>query len=639
MKKPPFDPMPMPANPPDGELQAPEQRPQRLFAAPDDERRERQLAALYELWRAVPYTSVDRLLQMLAERATAALDAHTCSLLLRERGGDAMTVAASVGLPQDVTDSVKLLVGERIAGRVAATGQPVLINDPASHPLLAGAAESDVDGRVHLRPDVESALCAPLVASDGNVLGVLCLSRFAPAARFTEGDLRVFSLFAAQAGSLIAQVRVGADLARRNLELAALGQVAEAIRAQLPEEALLEHLADGVQEVIGFERCQVWRRCPPGPAQDDQGQTRPHEDWVLAVGRGYLRASLAKPGEAVHLPSGLHNLEAPRLLADIAAEQPEAGVFLRALGLQTGVAAPLRVRNRCEAIVLADVVSGNGSFRAEMAETLGLFVGHVSVALENARLFADLEQAGREAAILEREMARTASLAALGQLAATVAHELRNPLSSIKGAAQFLLTDSSQADNSTVRDFLSIVVDEVDGLGRLTTDLLEFARPSPPLRERCDLVAVARGTIDFLRAELGQQDVDVQESYDAPAWTDIDAAQIGRALRNLLLNAAQAMPEGGRVAIGVHAQAGPGARGYELSVADSGPGVPPAIRARLFEPFFTTKAKGTGLGLAHVRQVVEAHHGTISVEDAPGGGALFRLRLPGAPSGQGENNA
>ncbi len=263
-----------------------------------------------------------------------------------------------------------------------------------------------------------------------------------------------------------------------------------------------------------------------------------------------------------------------------------------------------------------------------MLETLSLFVDHVAVAIENARLFADLTRAGCEAAALEREMARTANLAALGQLAATVAHELRNPLSSIKAAAQYLIADCADAEDATVRDFLNIVVEEVNGLGSMTTDLLEFARPPLPHRERCDLVAITRGEVDFLRAELEKGNITVQESYATPAWTDADAGQVGRALRNLLLNAAQAMPEGGRLSVSVHAV--PDGNQYELTVQDAGPGIPEAIRERLWEPFFTTKARGTGLGLAQVRQVVEAHGGTITAENAPGGGgARFALRLPG----------
>ncbi len=323
--------------------------------ASEGERRERQLAALYELWRAVPYTAVDRLLQMLAERAAAAMDAHTCSLLMRERLGDAMTVAASVGLPQDVAESTRLLVGERIAGRVAATGQPVLLGgDPMNHPLLAAGS-----GDVQARPDVASALCAPLMAADGEVLGVLCLSRLVPAPPFTEADLRVFSLFAAQAGSVVAQVRLRAERARRDQELAALGQVAEAIRARLPEEALLRQLAEGVQEVIGFERCQVWRR-------EDEGET-----WTLAAGRGFRRGAHSLPANALRLPPGLCDLRGPRLIADIAAEDAEVARFVHSLGVTCGVVAPVLVQSLCAAVVLADVTPGSGRFGAEMLETLG----------------------------------------------------------------------------------------------------------------------------------------------------------------------------------------------------------------------------------------------------------------------------
>jgi hypothetical protein len=364
-----------------------------------------------------------------------------------------------------------------------------------------------------------------------------------PPSRSPEEDLRVFSLFAAQAGAVVAEVRVGADLARRGQELAALGQVATAIRARLPEDALLEHLAEGVQEVIGFERCQVWRRCrPQTPGEDGD------DAWTLAAGRGFLRGARPPAAAGLRLPDTFRALRSVRLIADIADEDAETAAFMGVHGIRSGVVAPVMVRGACEAVVFADAASaGNGRFRAEMAETLELFVGHVSVAVENARLFAELEQAGREAAALEREMARTAGLAALGQLAATVAHELRNPLSSIKGAAQFLLTEcaadadaaggvdvdaeTASANAAMLRDFLTIVVDEVDGLGRLTTDLLEFARPSPPRRTRCDLVAVARAEVDFLRAELERQGVTVRESYAPPAWTDLDAAQIGRALR------------------------------------------------------------------------------------------------------------
>jgi signal transduction histidine kinase len=243
----------------------------------------------------------------------------------------------------------------------------------------------------------------------------------------------------------------------------------------------------------------------------------------------------------------------------------------------------------------------------------------------------DLTQAARDQAQLEREMERSKALAAMGQFAATIAHELRNPLGSIKGAAQFLLQDSRDA---TVRDFLSIVVEEVDGLGKLTTDLLEFARPAPPTLFLTDLVALARSEVSFMREELARLGCSqVQEHYAVDeALARVDVGQLGRALRNLLLNAAQAMASVGNTRIDSQVSVTLTAEGtrWRLSVQDNGPGLPSEVIERLWEPFFTTKARGTGLGLAQVRKTIEAQGGAILAENGATGGACFSLLLPSA---------
>jgi signal transduction histidine kinase len=656
-------------------------------AVAENERRERQLWALYELWRAVPQNAeLNRLLHMIVERVTAAMDAHTCSLMTRERGGDTLRVVASVGLPQDVAESVTLMVGERIAGRVAATGQPILVNkDPNMHPLLGGSVGRDPSRPIAARPEVESALCAPLVGADGQVLGVLCLSRHAPAVPFNDSDLRVFSLFAAQASSVIAQARMRDVLHRRQRELASLAQVTEAIRARVPEEALLERLARGVLDVIGLERCQIWRRTPRSPevlmtpaafAASGGGRSGSEYSegdrysWDLAFSRGFVAVTTADGG-SMPLPQTLQHLSEtcflggpdPHDLSGSAptAPRPDVGMraFLTAFNIEAGVASPILVQGVCDAVVVADMRSGaNARVREEMAETLSLFASHVSVAIENARLVESLTRASEESAAMEREISRTARLAALGQLAATVAHELRNPLSSIKGAAQYLLReceDHGQATSSSMTDFLSIVVDEVDGLGRLTTDLLEFAGPTPPRRQRCDLSEIARNEVAFLRAQLEELGVErIRELYKvhSPALVDVDAVQIGQALRNLLLNAGQAVADRlrqmaddhsggshreGKIVVSLRAisPGGDQPAAYMLSVDDNGLGVPREARERLWEPFYTTKARGTGLGLAQVRQAVESHGGTAMVDEVPGAdsGARFTLCLPAARNG------
>ncbi|MBC8101198.1 MAG: GAF domain-containing protein [Cytophagales bacterium] len=665
-----------PIPPIDTELLGVEEAMIGFAAVAENERRERQLWTLYELWRAVPQNvELNRLLQMIVERVTSAMDAHTCSLMTRERGGDTLRVVASVGLPQDVAESVTLMVGERIAGRVAATGQPILVNkDPNNHPLLRAGSDRDPELLITTRPEVESAVCAPLVGSDGVVLGVLCLSRHAPAVPFNESDLRVFSLFASQAGSVIAQAQMRDTLHQRQRELASLAQVTEAIRARVSEQVLLERLARGVLEVMGLDRCQIWRRTTrasePG-AEESAAAGVPPRDLSLSSGSGravwslaFSRGFGAGPMHPVVLPPALQHLTETCFLgrpepveASAASARSDAAMrtFLEAYSIEAGVAAPILVQGGCDAVVIADMRRGaNARVREEIAETLSLFASHISVAIENARLVESLTRASEESATMEREISRNAQLAALGQLAATVAHELRNPLSSIKGAAQYLLReceDSSKNVPASMTDFLSIVVDEVDGLGRLTTDLLDFAGPATPRRVRCDLAEIAQGEVAFLRAELEAMGVEqLRESYKIsdPALVDVDATQIGQALRNLLLNAGQAIAErnhqnsgdettnasvrAGRLVVSLRAVPGGAPAAYMLTVDDNGSGVAPGSRNRLWEPFYTTKARGTGLGLSQVRQAAEAHGGTATIDEVPGdeGGTRFTLCLPAA---------
>jgi len=197
--------------------------------------------------------------------------------------------------------------------------------------------------------------------------------------------------------------------------------------------------------------------------------------------------------------------------------------------------------------------------------------------------------------------------------------------------------DDTQAQ--TVCDFLTIVVDEVDSLSALTTDLLEFARPVPVQRRPCDLIAVVRQEIAFLRGELETRGVrEITEVYGATlVAVDADPLQIGQALRNLLLNAAQASTlEGaeGHITVTVAQQ---GDR-VELRVEDNGTGIPTEVLERIGEPFYTTKAQGTGLGLTRVRQVMEAHGGTLHMGNRENGlGACFILGLPSGTLPVGDN--
>jgi two-component system sensor histidine kinase PilS (NtrC family) len=237
-----------------------------------------------------------------------------------------------------------------------------------------------------------------------------------------------------------------------------------------------------------------------------------------------------------------------------------------------------------------------------------------------AIIFQDLTQLRA----MEEKVARSERLADLGRLAAGLAHELRNPLASIMGA-QELLAQAPGLDGE-YRRLMEIALRESTRLSQLVTRFLEFARPTPPRRITCDLATLAEETLEVFRNDPAAARVEVaRELHPAPA--DADPDQLRQILWNLLLNAAQAAGEGERAGH-VRVTCGQDGEGSFLLVDDDGPGIPLEDRERVFLPFFTTKPLGTGLGLANVHQLVDAHGGVIAVETAPAGGARFRVRFP-----------
>jgi two-component system sensor histidine kinase HydH len=225
---------------------------------------------------------------------------------------------------------------------------------------------------------------------------------------------------------------------------------------------------------------------------------------------------------------------------------------------------------------------------------------------------------------LQEEVRRQEKLAALGGLAAGVAHEIRNPLSSIKALATFFA--GQFAHGSEGREAAAVMTQEVDRLNRAITELLEFARPTDVKPQAAEIPPLIERSLQLVRQDAAERDIRIETRIGdnlCPVWIDPD--RFAQCLLNLYLNAIEAMETGGRLTVACRSDQG---REIEVAVSDTGPGIDPEHRRQIFDPYFTTKTKGTGLGLAIVHKIVEALDGRLVVESTPGRGSRFVMRMP-----------
>jgi two-component system sensor histidine kinase HydH len=222
----------------------------------------------------------------------------------------------------------------------------------------------------------------------------------------------------------------------------------------------------------------------------------------------------------------------------------------------------------------------------------------------------------------KENLTRAAKLAVVGEMAAAMSHEVRTPLGILRSSAQLLLREPGLSEEG--REVCGFIISETDRLNKLVTTLIDSARPRAPEFSATDIGELAQQCTGMLRAQAEKKRITLACHTEEGAIAACDAEQITQVILNLLLNAIQVLPEGGRIEVAVR----PDSEHILLTVADDGPGIPPEHREQVFDPFFTQRAGGIGLGLSIVRQIVAAHHGEISVGSSAMHGAEFRLRLP-----------
>ncbi|MCM0083573.1 ATP-binding protein [Geomonas sp. Red32] len=225
--------------------------------------------------------------------------------------------------------------------------------------------------------------------------------------------------------------------------------------------------------------------------------------------------------------------------------------------------------------------------------------------------------------VIEEQLRRAEKLSTLGEMAAVLAHEIRNPLGSIRGTAEILKDD--YPPGTPKHEFIEIQLKETERLNHVVEDFLRMARPQPTDFGPCHVQDELETIATLVASEAAKRDIAVSvHPPPVPVVIKADGEKLRQAFLNIILNALQASPAGGTVAITTTTDD----RWCEIAFADNGAGIDPAVREKIFEPFFTTKPDGTGLGLAVTKRIVEGHGGQLQVESTEGKGSTVTVRLP-----------
>jgi signal transduction histidine kinase len=224
----------------------------------------------------------------------------------------------------------------------------------------------------------------------------------------------------------------------------------------------------------------------------------------------------------------------------------------------------------------------------------------------------------------EENLRRKERLAALGEISAGLAHEIRNPLGIISSSVQ-LLSQEERFSASSGGDLLDIIQEETVRLNGLVTDFLLFGRPGQPNLRECDLGQIVERAVDHVRGMAEQKKAAIAARVpEQPLLAQVDPDMLRQVLLNLLLNAIDAVPPQGEIRVVLDL----GAKGPTIDVHNTGPAIPEEFQSRIFDPFFTTKDKGSGLGLANAYKIIESHGGELTVASSPGQGTSFVISLP-----------
>lgn len=617
-----------------------------------------ELSVLYQVGKVIGSTlELDELIQQTVSITAQVLNARGAALTIVEGTDGIPKVEADFGqVPPAIRENLRL---EALVNKGAS------ITPPA---FRAANADRFRSGAIEAFPESGgSFMCAPLTFK-GPYRGRLCVYGRVAAPEmdlevgFNQDDLAILTTI----GNIIASSLENAltfqqieTLARTNEQmvksLSILYQINSAMMTRASYDELLAIILESItlKQGLGFnqailllvneesktlEAVQSSSHVPSGETgEEGRGTSGPELSQLLIA-----RADRVTPqtealdralvGLKIPLQKGQGILadtvlEGRSFLVEQARDDPRTNkALVERLGVTSFATIPIYAKDKVIGVIAVDRRADDQPINREDLRILSMLAHQAGLAIENARLYDFIEKTNRELKSAREQLLESEKLTALGEMAAGMAHEIRNPLVSIGGFVRRL--NRRFQDDSQVQTYFQVIINEVERLEKTLNEILDFSQDTRGRFQEADLNRIVEGALELIRRELEASQVTVQKELTPVPKVYCDERQIRHVFYNLLLNALQAMPQGGVLTIRTASPADPDQPWVVCEIRDSGGGIPPELLHNIFNPFFTTKASGSGLGLSIVHKIITRHYGEVDIDNRPGEGVSFFIKLP-----------
>ncbi|MEW5993380.1 MAG: GAF domain-containing protein, partial [Candidatus Zixiibacteriota bacterium] len=564
-------------------------------------RRINELNALYQAGKSIGSAAdLNILLRQIVALASSVTEAQVGSIMLVDDRRQYLTIAAAIGLEHEIVTRTRLAIGESIAGHVAQTGEPLIIED-VEHDERFRRINQEKYGAASL-------LCAPLTIKN-IVIGVINMANKLGGRAFTDIDLRLLTTFASQAAVAIDDANQFEENRRRLTEFEILHEVS----SELPQIRSIHEfrglLVEKLSRVFPIDY-SLWFRWNNERKTLMPESAAGKTDLPLTDSGGIDVGRIGREDVSLK-PVDPKNLD----LNDISVFTTSISELLKQNATypkpqQAYMAIPI-IRHNEPAYVLYLGADCEKPYSDDDISLARLIVSQAALLFER-----------------ERALLNATRLLTMGNMISEISHDLRKPLTSIKGSLQIIRQRWPELEGN---DLFKLAEDEVYRMTELVRELVDFSNPNKYEAERIDLRQVVERASELVGPDLRKHKIEFSAAYADADWdVVVNKNQILEALLNLFINAVDAMPDGGKLSVtGVIERPESTRANYlALHISDTGCGIKKENLSRVFDRYYTSKPNGTGLGLAVAERIVAAHNGLVKVDSTEGKGTTFTVFLP-----------